>query len=273
MTDSRQPQEKHFDLIERGLKKRNVPGILTFVGLRGLDPLLQYKILAGGWGTSILAKVGLRSISPLAGVASSTSLSLLDNLNLPLPHLILLVMSVGSFAKQSYWLVGLCAEDFPPSAAVAVSIYNTLVNSTNSLLFLAASTSVLTEPREFPETGLPYQVVLGSALFGVGMFLEIASEWQRKQFKDKPENKGKVIREGLWGWARHINYGGYALWRAGYCMAASGFIGGTIMGAWQAFDFITRGVPTLNAYCQKRYGEQWTRFRRDVKWVLIPGVY
>ncbi|CAI0646581.1 hypothetical protein COL154_003388 [Colletotrichum chrysophilum] len=271
MADSR-PKDKPFDLIQRGVKRTSVPGILTFVGLRGLDPILQYKLIAGGWGASLLSKLGLNVVLPLTA-ASNTGIALIDNLNLPLPHLILLGMSVGSFAKQAYWVVSVCAEEFGPSAAVPVSIYNTLVNSANSLLFLAASTSVLASPLYFPGTSLPYQAVLGSALFGIGMFLETASEEQRKHFKAKPENQGKVIREGLWSWARHINYGGYALWRAGYCMAASGFIGGTIMGVGQAFDFVSRAVPVLNEYCTKRYGEQWDQFKKETKWVILPGIY
>ncbi|EFQ33236.1 hypothetical protein CGRA01v4_08702 [Colletotrichum graminicola] len=272
MADS-SPPRKNFDLIKRGVKKPNVPGTLTFIGLRGLDPFLQYQLIAGGLGASILGRIGVRSIPLDVAALSTTAISILDNLSLPLPHLILLGMSVGSFAKHAYWLVFLSAEEFPVSNAIPVSFYNTLVNSANSLLLIAASTSVLNSPRYFPGTALPYQVVLGSALYAVGMFLETASEWQRKQFKDRPENKGKVIKSGLWSWARHINYGGYAMWRAGYCMAASGFIGGTIMGVWQAVDFLTRGVPALNEYCSKRYGEQWTQFKKEVPWVLIPGIY
>ncbi|KAL0933146.1 uncharacterized protein CTRU02_212109 [Colletotrichum truncatum] len=271
MADSK-PQKKHFDLIQRGVKGTSVSGILTFVGLRGLDPVLQYKLIAGGWGASILSKLGINTLFTL-GAASNTGISFLDNLNLPLPHLVLLGMSVGSFVKQAYWLISLSAEEFGPSAALTVSFYNTLVNSANSLLLLAASTSVMASPLYFPGTSLPYQVVLGSAFFGLGMYFETASEIQRKKFKAKPENQGKVIKEGLWSWARHINYGGYALWRGGNCMAASGFIGGTIMGVWQAVDFLTRGVPVLNDYCSKRYGEQWTQFKKEVKWVLIPGIY
>ncbi|TEA22720.1 Delta(14)-sterol reductase [Colletotrichum sidae] len=273
MADSNPPARgKNFDLIQRGVKRRNVPGILTFIGLRGLDPLLQYKIIAGGWGASLLSKLNISSIVPLTG--SNTGLFFLDNLNnLPLPHLIIIGMSVGSFAKQAWWLVGTSEEDFPPSAAVAVSFYNTLVNSANSLLLLAASTSVLNSAYDFPGTKLPYQVVVGSVMFAVGMFLETASEWQRKQFKSRPENKGKVMRGGLWKLARHINYGGYALWRAGYCMAASGVVASAVMGVFQGFDFLTRSIPVMNDYCSNRYGEQWAQFKREVKWVLLPGVY
>lgn len=260
-----------FDLVQRGVKERSVPGILTFVGLRGLDPLLQYKLLAGGWGTSILAKLGISSVA--AAGAASTGITLLDKINLPLPHLMLLGMSFAGFAKQSYWVTNLCAERFEPGAALHVSTFNTVCNSVSSLLFLAASTSSLTSPVHFPGTALPYQVVLGTAICGFGMLLESASEWQRKRFKAKPENDGKACREGLWSWARHFNYGGHIIWRVGYWLAASGWAAGLGMGVFQALDFVLRGVPVLDDYCARRYGEQWSQFKKDVRWALIPGVY
>ncbi|KAH7375091.1 hypothetical protein B0T11DRAFT_303402 [Plectosphaerella cucumerina] len=263
------------DLINRGVKKSNPLGTLTFVGLRALDPLLQYNLLAAGWGARLLAKVGASTIPSASAVgAFVTGVPFIDALNLPLPHLVILTLSVGSAAKQIYWLVALSAEEFTFPAAVSVSIYNTLVNSVNSLLFLAASTSVLALPRtEFPGTGLPYQLVVGASLYAVGITVETVAEIQRKAFKDRPENKGKVMKTGLWSWARHINYGGYSLWRAAYCFASSGWLGGLAMGAWQTLDFVNRAVPVIDEYCAGRYGAQWTQFKKEVPYIIIPGVY
>ncbi|KAF9870314.1 membrane protein [Colletotrichum karsti] len=253
-----------FDLVQRGVKEPSVPGILTFIGLRGLDPFLQYKLLAGGWGTSILARLGVKTIGPVSALSTS---------GIP-PHLILLGLSFASAAKQSYWVTNLCAEKFEPGAALHVSTFNTVCNSLSSLLFLAASTSSLSSPvYHFPGTALPYQVILGAALSILGMALESASEVQRKRFKAKPENEDKVCREGPWDWARHINYGAHVIWHAGYWLAASGWVAGLSMGMFQALDFVVRGVPVLDDYCAKRYGEQWSQFKKDVKWAMIPGIY
>lgn len=277
-TPQDRPGEKKvvMDLINRGVKKSNPLGTLTFVGLRALDPLLQYNLLAAGWGARLLAKMGASTI-PEASAAGAfvTGVPFVDALGLPLPHLVILALSVGSAAKQIYWLVALSAEEFTFPAAVSVSFYNTLVNSTNSLLFLAAATSVLSAPRaaDVPGTGLPYQLVAGAALFAAGIAVETVAEVQRKAFKDRPENKGKVMKTGLWSWARHINYGGYSLWRAAYCFAASGWLGGLAMGLWQTLDFVNRAVPVLDEYCAGRYGAQWTQFKKEVPYVIIPGVY
>lgn len=273
-----QPKKSVADLINRGVKKPNLPGTLTFVGLRSLDPLLQYQLLAGGWGTALLSKLGVAAL-PLASASPSafaTGIALVDKAvsatGLPLPSLVLLGMSVGSAAKQIYWLTRLSFEEFPPSAAVPVSFYNSLVNSVNSLLLLAASTSVLSSPS-YEVLGLPYQVVLAGALYAAGMAVETLSEVQRKAFKDRPENKGRVMKEGLWGWARHVNYGGYAIWRGAYCMASSGWVGGLAMGLFQSCDFVFRAVPVIDEYCAGRYREQWTQFKKDVPWVILPGIY
>ena len=149
-----------MDLIQRGVKRPNALGTLAFVGLRALDPVLQYNLLANGWGAQVLSKLGVSaalSATPVATVL--VGIPYIDSLGLPLSHLIILGLSVGSAVKQIYWLVGLSAEEFPPSAAIAVSFYNTLVNSTNTLLFLSASTSVLSGTTvNFPGTTLPYQL-------------------------------------------------------------------------------------------------------------------
>ncbi|EEU40973.1 uncharacterized protein NECHADRAFT_91175 [Fusarium vanettenii 77-13-4] len=267
MAESNKAGSKEF--IQRDVKKSSPAGTLTFLGLRGLDPVLQYSLLTGG-GAALLGNLGIPSISPDAVV--HTGIQAIDALGLPLPHLIILAMAVGSAAKQGYWLVKLSEIYFPPTAAITVSVYNSFVNSVNTLLFVAAATSSTKAPA-FPGTSIPYPLVVGPALYTVGIALEVVSEYQRKVFKDNPANKGKVMRTGLWNWARHINYGGYALWRGAYSFASSGPVAGLVMGGGQAWDFITRAVPSLNRYCSERYGEQWESFKKDVKWTVLPGIY
>ncbi|KAI1334923.1 hypothetical protein F5Y15DRAFT_262715 [Xylariaceae sp. FL0016] len=283
MSDDKQ----HFDLIKRGEKAPSPKGTLTFVGLRLLDLPIQYALLSpNGLGTNLLAQVGVTSVSSPDGIAALLSLSpALLSAGLPaFEHLgtgsLLLAMAAGSTAKQIYWQTRISQESFPPPAAAAVSVYNTLVNSANSLLFMTlATTSLRSGPLVTLPVGgadgtvVPLSVAIGTLCYVVGMGIETLSEVQRSNFKAKPENKGKVCKEGLWGYARHVNYFGYALWRGGYCMAASGWIGGLAMGLFQGWDFSTRAIPVLDSYCGDRYGEQWAQFKRDVPYKIIPGVY
>ncbi|KAH8646734.1 hypothetical protein BX600DRAFT_533176 [Xylariales sp. PMI_506] len=221
-------------MIRCGIKKSNVPGTLTFLVLRTADPFIQYKIL-GGLGSLLLTKAGI-----LASPQSPAFLSVptFDRLALPLPHLILLGMSVGSALKQNYWLVALSAEEFPPSSALAVGIFNSVFNSINSFLLISVFTSALSGTASSTSLRLGF----GSCLYAIGITLETVSEWQRKKFKDDPKSQGKVMTSGLWSWARHINYGGYTLWRAGYCIAASGFVTGALVGGFFVYDFLHRAT-------------------------------
>ena len=73
---------------------------------------------------------------------------------------------------------------------------------------------------------------------------------QRKAFKQDTRNKGKPYTSGLFGWARHINYGGYLLWRVGFATAGWGWVGAAVAGAWFSFYFSQKAVPFLDHYCQ-----------------------
>lgn len=54
---------------------------------------------------------------------------------------------------------------------------------------------------------------LGALLWLVGFLFETVGDWQLKQFKADPANRGKVMDRGLWRYTRHPNYFGNAcLW-------------------------------------------------------------
>ncbi|KAK1773513.1 hypothetical protein QBC45DRAFT_427418 [Copromyces sp. CBS 386.78] len=275
------------DLIQRGIYKSNPLGTATFIGLRALDPLLQYKFLAGDWGTRLLSKLSISSI-PLydylaeTTTAAGTKSSIIRYL--PLPRLLLLLMSAGSSLKQIYWLLGISREELTPAAAVEVSVFNTVVNTLCSLLLLGTSTSAalstprITLPFSFNSaTGtsmsLPLPIAIGTIMYVTGMAIETLSERTRKKFKDDEANKGKICREGLWNKARHINYGGYTLWRAGYALAAGGWIPALGVGAFQIWHFVSRSTVYMGEYMQSRYGEQWEKYKKEVPYLLIPGIY
>lgn len=264
------------DLIVRGVKKPSPAGTLTFIGLRPLGALLQFALLAqpSGWGVRLLSSLGLSTISASqsTSIAGGGGLILPFGLGtLPLPHLILALMATSEATKHIWWLTHVSYEWFPVRNALFVSGYNTVMDSLNSLLFLWAVTSTLAAgPRV---SGLPLSTAVGAALFALGLGVEVVSEYQRRRFKEGAENQGKLFRGGLWAAARHPNYGGYVIWRVGYAMAAAGWVVGAAVGAIQFADFVTRGVPAVEGYCAKRYGEQWVRYEKKTKAVLIPGVY
>tara|TARA_B100000745_G_scaffold300509_1_gene254832 strand:- start:4466 stop:5239 length:774 start_codon:yes stop_codon:yes gene_type:complete len=51
-------------------------------------------------------------------------------------------------------------------------------------------------------------VYLGLAVWLIGFFFEAVGDYQLDQFLGNPENKGKIMRYGLWKYTRHPNYFG-----------------------------------------------------------------
>lgn len=62
--------------------------------------------------------------------------------------------------------------------------------------------------------------LLAIFLWGVGFYFEAAGDRQLKKFKSDPNNKGKILDQGLWALTRHPNYFGDALmWWALFLLA------------------------------------------------------
>ncbi|MGB6867261.1 MAG: DUF1295 domain-containing protein, partial [Candidatus Aminicenantaceae bacterium] len=63
---------------------------------------------------------------------------------------------------------------------------------------------------------------LGIGVWCIGFFFEAVSDYQLRQFKKRPENKGKIITTGLWKYTRHPNYfGEVVLWWGIFLLALS----------------------------------------------------
>lgn len=52
--------------------------------------------------------------------------------------------------------------------------------------------------------------LIAVALFALGFFFEAVGDWQLKQFRSDPGNRGKVLDTGVWRYSRHPNYFGEA---------------------------------------------------------------
>ncbi len=53
--------------------------------------------------------------------------------------------------------------------------------------------------------------IAGLLLFAIGLMFEVVGDAQLKRFKADPQNRGQVLRSGLWGLTRHPNYFGDSL--------------------------------------------------------------
>lgn len=112
--------------------------------------------------------------------------------------------------------------------------------------------------------------VLGMGLFVVGSFINTFSEHQRRRFKRRPENEGKLFTGGLFAVSMHPNYFGDLLWVSGYaCVTRNVFA--WIIPAFLFCFFYFFNVPKLDRYLRQRYAEAFADYERRTK-RLIPFV-
>ena len=90
------------------------------------------------------------------------------------------------------------------------------------MLFLISLTitSANTNPNQTP--GIV--AYIGALIWVIGFYFESVGDRQLKEFKAKPENKGKIMTEGLWSYTRHPNYFGEAtMWWGIFLIAITSF--------------------------------------------------
>jgi len=94
-------------------------------------------------------------------------------------------------------------------------------------LMLLVSTSVIYINNSVP-TPLGVLDYLGLTLWIIGYYFEVVGDRQLKDFLKKPENKGKIMKDGLWSFTRHPNYFGEATMWWGIFLIALSIPGGII---------------------------------------------
>ncbi|KAF2725876.1 hypothetical protein K431DRAFT_280606 [Polychaeton citri CBS 116435] len=242
---------------------------ILFTGLRTLDVSLQYWLLKSN---AIANVIGEYRIAPGALGVTTTA----TTLGLNPYQSIILGLSVGAALKQIYWNHAINNEVFAAPFATLIAAYNTVFNCVNTGFAIWAVTSQIPSAQSSLGsfiTSMPMSIPIGLMLYSIGLFVEWYSEIQRKRFKADPRNAGKPYSGGLFGFARSINYGGYTLWRTGYALVCGGWLWAGAVLAWNAGDFCNRAIPSMDAYCEKRYGRQWDEVRSKVPYSLLPWIY
>ncbi|KAI8915372.1 hypothetical protein DFJ77DRAFT_462409 [Powellomyces hirtus] len=234
--------------VVRRWKSGNTAGKTVFVALRSANPLLQYLIYTQGWGNKLYALLGLTAATPHIGLLS------------PKQKLLVGIAAVGA-ARQIFWCLYINESPITVLDATHITLFNLVADTANTLLSFTCSA-----------WSLGIQQLVGSAMVAVGSVIETGSELQRKWFKAKPENTGRVIRNGLWKYSRHVNYAGYVLWRGGYAMSP-----GNVYAFWNPlvhlWDFSARGIPVLERYMSLKYKDEWAQYSQHTPYKLIPYVW
>ncbi len=112
---------------------------------------------------------------------------------------------------------------------------------------------------------------LAVALFALGSAMNSGAEWQRRRFKARPENRGRLYTGGLWRRVRHVNYLGDVVWVSGWALATHhpwAMLVPPLLLAMFAFAM----VPDLERYLERRYGADFRAWRQR-SWALVPGLW
>ncbi|QRN85951.1 DUF1295 domain-containing protein [Clostridia bacterium] len=91
--------------------------------------------------------------------------------------------------------------------------------------------------------------LLGVCIWIIGFYFEATGDAQLKAFLKKPENKGKIMDQGLWRYTRHPNYFGEAtMWWGIFVMALAAGASWTVIISPITITVLVRyvsGVPML----------------------------
>jgi steroid 5-alpha reductase family enzyme len=102
-------------------------------------------------------------------------------------------------------------------------------------------------------------MLTGLLIWLIGIVIETIADWQKFEFKNKNENKDKIIMSGIWHYSRHPNYfGEISCWWGIFIYSAS------LQSNWSWLTiigpiFITflilfvSGIPTLEKKYQEKY--------------------
>jgi len=111
----------------------------------------------------------------------------------------------------------------------------------------------------------------GMVLYFAGSWIGTASELARHRWKARPENRGRLYTEGLFGYSRHVNYFGDLLLFAGFAaLTRQAWAGIVPLAMGLNFAFVI--VPAHDAYLAARYGREFEDYARRTR-RLIPRLY
>ncbi|KAF7548935.1 hypothetical protein G7Z17_g6729 [Cylindrodendrum hubeiense] len=248
------------------VKHFNILGTSIFVGLRAADVFLQFGLLQRGWAPRLIELLGGRAVGrELIVNTAATQLQ---------PYFgAISLMAFGSSLKQILTLLIVSEQDMQPPSAFLIAFFNTVFNSLNTIFSVWTVNSQVPASQTLAGVAQSPLVLFGVGFYAIGILTEMISELQRTYFKKNPANKGKPYAHGLFSLARHINYGGYTIWRAAYASTSAGWPWGIAVFSFFFYDFVSRGVPVLDKYLSERYGEQWKVIKKRVPYRLIPGIY
>jgi steroid 5-alpha reductase family enzyme len=108
--------------------------------------------------------------------------------------------------------------------------------------------------------------VAGAIIWSIGMVFEALGDWQLARFKANPDNRNRVMDQGLWAWSRHPNYfGEFLIWWGFFVISLSTPHGWWTITSPVIVSFVLlkmTGVPLTEAALKKRRPDYAAYVRR-----------
>lgn len=121
--------------------------------------------------------------------------------------------------------------------------------------------------------GLSVPEWIGAAIWAIAVAGESLSDWQLKQFRARPENKGRICQAGLWNYSRHPNYFFEWLVWVGFFVFALGSPWGWLSAGCPAlmlfFLLCVTGIPLTEEFSVKSKGEAYREYQRTTS-AFVP---
>ncbi len=139
-----------------------------------------------------------------------------------------------------------------------------------SNIFLATPFFIIAMNQEQP---LHWLELAGAGMWFVSIIGEGVADWQLKNFKKDPANKGKVCQDGLWNYSRHPNYFfQFMIWVSVFIFALPSPYGWiSIVCPLTIFYLIWKvtGIPMTEEQSLRSRGEAYKEYQRTTS-VFVP---
>lgn len=100
-------------------------------------------------------------------------------------------------------------------------------------------------------------------LYGVGTFFHFGADYQKWAFRQQPQNRGHLLRTGLWGLCRHPNYfGDFLIYLSFAC--ASVWPWGLVAPLVNLAQYFADAIPKNEKMSAAHYGPAWQAYCRQV---------
>jgi steroid 5-alpha reductase family enzyme len=178
----------------------------------------RYNVVDTAWGISFVA---VATMAALLGTGDAFR------------RLLLLALVAVWGLRLAWHMIGKSAgkgED-PRYEALLKGDFSAVTVLRKIFLVQAAATWFISLPLQLSATLGPTPTVLlpvlvvGVAVWVVGVLFEAVGDHQLRTFKADPANKGVIMDRGLWAWTRHPNYfGDAAVWWGLWLVTIAGWV-------------------------------------------------